>query len=65
MRVHHLNCGCMCPLGGPLMDGFSRSPTARLICHCLLVETERGLVLVDTGATWRGRMSGSARCSST
>jgi glyoxylase-like metal-dependent hydrolase (beta-lactamase superfamily II) len=40
----------MCPLGGPLFDGFSRGPTARLICHCLLVETEReGLVLVDTG----------------
>src|SRR3954469_12442751 len=39
----------MCPLGGALMDGFSRGPTARLICHCLLVETDRGLVLVDTG----------------
>jgi glyoxylase-like metal-dependent hydrolase (beta-lactamase superfamily II) len=31
------------------MDGFSRGPTARLICHCLLAETEHGLVLVDTG----------------
>ena len=49
MRVHHLNCGCMCPVGGALFDGFSRGPTARLICHCLLVETEQGLVLVDTG----------------
>jgi glyoxylase-like metal-dependent hydrolase (beta-lactamase superfamily II) len=49
VRVHHLNCGCMCPVGGALMDGFSRGPTARLICHCLLIETERGLVLVDTG----------------
>jgi glyoxylase-like metal-dependent hydrolase (beta-lactamase superfamily II) len=49
MRVHHLNCGCMCPLGGVLMDGFSRGPTARLICHCLLVESDRGLVMVDTG----------------
>ncbi len=49
MRVHHLNCGCMCPVGGPLMDGFSRGPTATLICHCLLVETDQGLVLVDTG----------------
>jgi glyoxylase-like metal-dependent hydrolase (beta-lactamase superfamily II) len=49
MRIHHLNCGCMCPVGGRLWDGASRGPTARLVCHCLLVETERGLVLVDTG----------------
>ena len=49
MRVHHLNCGCMCPVGGALFDGFSRGPTARLICHCLAIETEEGLVLVDTG----------------
>lgn len=50
MRVHSLNCGCMCPIGGALFDGFSRGWTAHLVCHCLLVETERdGLVLVDTG----------------
>jgi glyoxylase-like metal-dependent hydrolase (beta-lactamase superfamily II) len=39
----------MCPLGGMLFDGVSRGLTARLICHCLLLETESGLVLVDTG----------------
>lgn len=50
MRVHHLNCGCMCPFGGALYDGFSRSPMAHLSCHCLLLETDaHGLVLVDTG----------------
>lgn len=49
MRVHHLNCGCMCPLGGRLWDGASRGLTGRLVCHCLLIETGRGLVLVDTG----------------
>ncbi len=50
MRVHHLNCGCMCPVGGALFDGYSRGLTACLACHCLLIETERnGLVLVDTG----------------
>ena len=49
MRIHHLNCGCMCPIGGSLMDGFSRGLTARLVCHCLLIETNQGLVLVDTG----------------
>ena len=41
----------MCPLGGRLLDGqgglFSR---ARLVIHCLLIETDaHGLVLVDTG----------------
>jgi len=50
VRIHHLNCGCMCPVGGGLFDGFSRGLTARLVCHCLLIETHRdGLVLVDTG----------------
>jgi len=49
MRIHHLNCGCMCPVGGRLMDGVSRGLSAHLVCHCLLVETDRGLVLVDTG----------------
>jgi glyoxylase-like metal-dependent hydrolase (beta-lactamase superfamily II) len=49
MRVHHLNCGCMCPVGGRLWDGVSRGPTAQLVCHCLLIESDSGLVLVDTG----------------
>jgi glyoxylase-like metal-dependent hydrolase (beta-lactamase superfamily II) len=39
----------MCPIGGSLFDGFSRGLTARLVCHCLLVETNQGLVLIDTG----------------
>ncbi len=49
MRVHHLNCGCMCPVGGRLWDGVSRGLTGHLVCHCLLVETNQGLVMVDTG----------------
>jgi glyoxylase-like metal-dependent hydrolase (beta-lactamase superfamily II) len=50
MRVHHLNCGTFCPFGGRLMDGVSRGAVGHLVCHCLLVETDRdGLVLVDTG----------------
>jgi glyoxylase-like metal-dependent hydrolase (beta-lactamase superfamily II) len=49
MRVHHLNCGCMCPVGGALFDGFSRGVRGTLICHCLMVESDAGLVLVDTG----------------
>lgn len=37
MKVHHLNCGSM------------RVPTAPLVCHVVLVESDQGLVLVDTG----------------
>ncbi len=49
MRVHHLNCISTCPAGGQWMDGRSRSLRGRLSCHCLLLETASGLVLVDTG----------------
>lgn len=37
MKVHHLNCGTMNPISG------------QHICHVLLVETDNGLVLVDSG----------------
>jgi len=50
MRIHHLNAGTMCPLCARLVNGrgglFER---ARLVCHVLLLETNDGLVLVDTG----------------
>jgi glyoxylase-like metal-dependent hydrolase (beta-lactamase superfamily II) len=50
MRIHHLSYGTMCPLGGGLWDGFSPPlGAATIVCHCLLLETEVGLVLVDTG----------------
>jgi glyoxylase-like metal-dependent hydrolase (beta-lactamase superfamily II) len=50
LRVHHLNCGSMCPLGGALMDGRAHGLKGHLVCHCLLIETpSSGLVLVDTG----------------
>jgi glyoxylase-like metal-dependent hydrolase (beta-lactamase superfamily II) len=50
MRIHHLNCGSDCPLGGALFDGRSKGLTGHLVCHCLLIETDaHGLVLVDTG----------------
>lgn len=48
LRVHHLNCTTMCPPGGRFMDGRGQGPAA-LVCHCLLLELDRGLVLVDTG----------------
>ena len=37
MKVHHLNCGSM------------DSPGADVVCHVLLIETDNGLVLVDSG----------------
>jgi glyoxylase-like metal-dependent hydrolase (beta-lactamase superfamily II) len=39
MTIHHLNCGSI----------FSRFPRVQAITYCLLVETNQGLVLVDTG----------------
>lgn len=38
MKVHHLNCGTMSSL-----------PNLSLVCHVLLVESDNGLVLVDSG----------------
>src|ERR1700682_4113648 len=50
MRVHHLNTGTMCPIGRRLVNGTgSLFRRARMVCHCLLVETNDGLALVDTG----------------
>lgn len=49
MHVHHINCGTGCPFGGALFDGRSSGIRGELVCHCLVVETEAGLTLVDTG----------------
>ena len=49
-RIHHLNCGSLCPRGGKMFGAgggpFSPAP---MCCHCLLIEGEDGLVLVDSG----------------
>jgi len=50
MRVHHLSCGSLCPHGKRLIAGEgSLFAAADIVCHCLLIETDDGLVLVDTG----------------
>ena len=49
MHVHHMNCGTDCPFGGALFDGRSTGARGKLVCHCLAIETNEGLVLVDTG----------------
>ncbi|WP_130803301.1 MBL fold metallo-hydrolase [Acinetobacter ihumii] len=46
-NIHHLHCGTMCPACAPLIH--QKGIQAHIICHCLLVETDRGLVLIDTG----------------
>jgi len=48
--IHHLGCGTMCPRGARLIAGHGGLlDSARLVCHCLLIEGAEGLVLVDTG----------------
>jgi len=50
MKIHHLNCGTMCPMCQRLVNGHgSWTKPGRMVCHCLLVETASSLVLVDTG----------------
>jgi glyoxylase-like metal-dependent hydrolase (beta-lactamase superfamily II) len=50
MKVHHLVAATLCPVGARLINGAGgHLDRGRLICHVLLIETEDGLVLVDTG----------------
>lgn len=45
MQVHHLSCATLCPAAGRVPGLMPR----RLVAHCLLVEGDDGLTLVDTG----------------
>jgi glyoxylase-like metal-dependent hydrolase (beta-lactamase superfamily II) len=50
VRIHHLNCGSLCPHGKRLINGEGGLlERASICCHCLAIETGDGLVLVDTG----------------
>ena len=50
MRVHHLNCGTLCPVSARLSSGAGGwLERGHYVCHCLLVELPDRLVLVDTG----------------
>ncbi|GLQ31031.1 MBL fold metallo-hydrolase [Litoribrevibacter albus] len=49
-KIHHLNCGTLNPFSSRFLfptDGIKE--TRFLVNHCLLVETGKGLVLIDTG----------------
>lgn len=63
MKIHHLNCGSMCPHGRRLMQGEgSLFESTRIVCHCWLIEGRNGLTLVDTGlgtAQVKGLVTGS------
>lgn len=65
MRIHHLSCGTMCPVGGRLIHGSGRNRHMhRFVCHCLLIETPRhGLVLIDTGLGLQDVLAPRARLS--
>ncbi|HEX7293481.1 MAG TPA: MBL fold metallo-hydrolase [Solirubrobacterales bacterium] len=50
MRIHHLNCGSLCPHGARLIAGEGGLlARAEIVCHCLAIETSDGIVLIDTG----------------
>lgn len=49
-KIHHLNCATLCPQGSKLITGKGTLfENALLSCHCLLIESHDGLILVDTG----------------
>lgn len=58
MRVHHLNCGTIRVPGGVSMIGtgglLRRAPG---VTHCIVAESEDGLLLVDTGVGVRDCVS--------
>lgn len=50
MRVHHLNCATLRPRPAQLIHGKGGwLQRGRLVSHCLLLESEAGLILVDSG----------------
>lgn len=50
IRVHHLNCCTMLPPSQRLVNGSGGlTDPGRMVAHCLLAETNDGLVLVDSG----------------
>lgn len=50
MRIHHLNCGTLRPVGRRLLTGEGGwRDSTQLVSHCLLIEGHSGLALVDTG----------------
>lgn len=54
IRVHHLNCCTMVPPSQRLVNGSGGwTDSGHMVAHCLLAETNDGLVLVDSGVGTR------------
>jgi glyoxylase-like metal-dependent hydrolase (beta-lactamase superfamily II) len=49
VKIHHLNCGTLCPYGGKIVSGEGGFTGAHMVCHCLLIEAGDQLILIDTG----------------
>lgn len=50
MRIHHLNCGTLRPVGRRLLTGEGGwRESSRLVSHCLLLEGRQGLALIGSG----------------
>lgn len=49
-KIHHLNCATMCPYNAKLLEGEGGwTETATLVAHVVAIESNDGIVLVDTG----------------
>lgn len=49
-HIHHLNCGTMRPPGNRWLLGEGpKGGTAQMVCHVMALETERGVVVIDSG----------------
>jgi len=49
MKIYHLNCATIQPFAFVLSDTATLFSKANLVVHCLLIETNDGFVLVDSG----------------
>lgn len=50
VSIHHLNCGELHPPSAWLAEGAgSLFRRGHAVCHCLLIESDDGVILVDTG----------------
>lgn len=58
MHLHHLNCGTISvPAGASLIGTGGFFTPARGVTHCIMAETDDGLLLVDTGWGTRACLS--------
>ena len=50
MKIHHFNSATIRPALQPLVDGLGSIPNPKpVVCHCLVIETDDRLILVDSG----------------